>query len=65
MPLQLRHELIGADDGACHQLGKEAEVETEIAYVLDNLGCASFKVDKVADGLECEERQPDGRDYVF
>ena len=62
LAVKLRHEFIGAHNGACHQLREERKVEAEIQDVVDGLDFTAVDVDAVAHGLEGEERNTDRQD---
>lgn len=53
--VELGHELVGADDGACHQLGEKSGVEGKIQHILHMRDFSFIDIHYVADILECEE----------
>ena len=63
-PVHLRDELARTYDGACHQLGEEADEESEIQYVLHWLELPPVDIYGVADDLEGEERNAYRQDYA-
>ena len=54
--VELRNELVGTNDWACHELREERKVKAEVQNVIDSLDFAAVNVDAVAHRLECEER---------
>jgi len=53
-------ELVGADDGTCHELGEEADVEAVVEEVGERRYASAVDVHQVADALEGVERDADG-----
>ena len=54
--VKLGYELRRTDDGACHQLREETQVETEVQEILHRLYLAAFYVHDIAHRLEGKER---------
>ena len=62
--VELGDEVAGLDDGTCHELGEEADIETEIKEVADRTDKSLIDICRIADGLEGEEGDADRQDDV-
>lgn len=62
LAIELGNEITGLDDGACHQLGEEADIEAKIEPVANGLDEALINIASVTDGLEGEEGDTYGQD---
>ncbi len=60
----LRNEVARTDDGTCHKLGEEADVEGVIEQAVEGAYGATIDVDGVAERLEGEEGDADGQEDV-
>ena len=56
------HKLVGADDGACHQLWEEGGVEAKVEYVVGMAHLAFVYIYDIADVLKGEETDADRQD---
>jgi len=62
LAIELGNEITGLDDGACHQLGEEADIEAKIEPVANGLDEALINIASITDGLEGEEGDTHGQD---
>lgn len=53
--VELRDKLVGAHYGACHQLGEEGGVESEVEYIAGMGHLLPIHIYDIADILECEK----------
>lgn len=60
--VELGDELVGTDDGACHELGEEGGVEAKVEDVVGVLHFAFIDIDDVADVLKGEEADAYGEE---
>ena len=60
----LQDEIACPDDGACHELRKEADVEGIVEQSVERPDVAPIYIDGVAEGLEGEEGYADGQEDV-
>ena len=62
--VELRHELVGTDDGTRHQLREETDIEAEIQDIAHILRPALIHIHHIADILEGIERDTHGQENL-
>ena len=60
----LGDEVAGTDNGACHELGEEADVEGVVEQAVEGADVAPIDIDGVAERLEGEEGDAHGQEDV-
>ena len=60
----LRDEVAGSDDGTCHQLREEGDIESIVEQSIEWLDVAAIDIDGVTEGLEGEEGDANGQENV-
>ena len=58
--IDLRDELVGAQDRSGNELGKEGGIESEVEYIADMRNLAFVNINDITNVLECKKGDADG-----